>query len=318
LGLSWTKRIEQVKKVLIIGTGDMAKGCPGKLGDGLIVGALAAYIHNRDIPVHLVTNPIAAGYLRYTYDYTVSAVEQEAGLPGFCRTLPEPPGWVVILKPQDDPIAADLKNHLIREMRIPSTGILHIGDLDAFHHNQHIIWQLAHRILPPIGLEIPSSLFPRVFRNISVDHTEDAPGTLVLPVAGSRVKQLSAAELEHIGMNEDADLQIAGTRFKDDLKFMRHLYSHTSNIPPSAFLNLSVDELLRLAFHSRKIISADSGLLWLVTAFLNDWASCGLISKQQYPEVVVVRKDHKPGVPAFAIWHPLLVFSDKLDWIRGR
>ena len=303
--------------MLIIATGDMAKGCPGKLGDGLIVGALAAYIHDKDVPVQLVTNPIAAGYLRHTYDYPVSAVEQEADLPAFCSTLPEPPGRVVILKPQDDPIAGELKDHLILKVGLSSTGILHIGDLDAFHQNQHIIWQLAHQILPPIGLEILSSLFPLVYLNITVDQPEDAPETLVLPVAGSTAKKLFAAELEQIGMSEEMNLRIAGTRFEDDMEHLRHVSSQSSKIPPNAFLNLLIDELLWLALYARKIISADSGLLWLVTAFLNDRVSHGLLGKKQYPEIVVVRKDHKRGVPAYAIWHPLLVFSGKLDWIRG-
>lgn len=307
-----------MNKVLIIGTGDMAKGCPGKLGDGLIVGTLAAYIHNKEVPVHLVTNPIAAGYLRHTYDYPVSAVEQDADLPAFCRAMPELPGRVVILKPQDDPIAGELKNHLIRKMRIPSSGILHIGDLDAFHHNHHIIWQLAHRILPPIGLEMPLSLFPQVFRNIAGDRPEDAPDTMVLPIAGSMSKQLTAAELEQISMSEGTNLRIASTRFEDDREHIRHLSLQTSKIPSHAFLNLPIDELLWLTFHSRKIVSADSGLLWLVTAFLNDRVNRRMLTRHQFPQVVVVRKDHKPGVPAYLIWHPLLVFPEKLGWIKGR
>ncbi|HKL38574.1 MAG TPA: hypothetical protein VJ876_06715 [Bacteroidales bacterium] len=143
------------------------------------------------------------------------------------------------------------------------------------------------------------------------------PDTLVLPVAGSTAKQVSSSGLEEMHMSEEGSVRVAGTRFKNDTDYIRHL-SDASSIPSHQFMNLPIDELLLLTLYARKIVSADSGLLWLVTSFLNDRVIRGLMTKQQHPEVVVVRKDHIPGVPAYAIWHPLLVFPDKLGWIRGR
>jgi len=310
-------RVGRMGKVLIIGTGDMAKGCPGKLGDGLIVGALAAYMHDRGLSVHLVTNLLAGEYLQNTYAYPVSVVDRKDDIPAFCKTLPEQPERVVIVKPKDDPEADEWNRQLIRAQGIPSCAVLHIGDLEAFDHNQHIIRQLAQRILPPFGLEIPSFFFPEVYYSIAEIRPDDAPDTLVLPVAGSLDKQLSSSGLEEIYRREEGSVRIAGTRFKSDTDYIRYLSEASSGIPSHIFMSPPIDELLRLALYTRKIVSADSGLLWLVTAFLNHRVSRGLMDRVQYPEIVVVHKDHKPGVPAFNIWYPLLMVPQKLKWLKG-
>ena len=301
-------------RILIVGTGNMAQNCPGRLGDGLILGAVADYIHQGGFCVHLITNAVAYPYLSATYHYTLEKARDDQMLLSLSQELM---GWancLVIPRPAGDPIALELKARVQHAGWMHPDHILHMGDLEAYSSTRHMIDQLIEGMMPFLDLPAPECLIPRVFWSVESEASSSAPEYLILPVAGDARKQIGGDELRELWniLKGQGRVEIAGTLFEHDRQQLESIKCATGDLNTGVVIARSIAGIFASARSAGKIISADSGLLWLVTSWLNGLVYCGKLKKVDYPEIWVYHKDQQAQVPSFRVWHPLPAFEDKV------
>ncbi len=322
-----------VERVLVMGTGHMAAHCPGKLGDGLILGALASWLHAKGREVHLVTNPVVYPYLRATYSYGMTQVEDDFKIWKEHRSLLAWADGLIIPKPGGDRAVGWLIGQALGSGKLNPSAVLHMKNLEAYNGTEHIMQQLTRQVvaflwdvspdktrvgLADTGTSLkadPGGLLPRAYHSLDQVHElydQRIPENLILPVAGDYNKALSTPQCQEAVDCLRPHILFAGTLFGRDHDQIGRLRWSLNRIEPHQLMCLSMAALFEAAIHAKRIISADSGLLWLVTGFLNDRVLRGGLSESTYPEIIVVHQGHQARVPAFEIWHPLLAYPGKL------
>jgi hypothetical protein len=300
----------------------MARNCPGKLGDGLIMGAFASYLYDQGLEVCLLTNPIVYPYLISTYNYEIRKVEDDADLWEAFRPYFDWSDAVVIPKPLGDPDASAIKRHLQKQHHPASPSLLHIGGLDAFSTSRHILWQLFDKAVPFLDMPMPQKVYPMVFFPLEEDAPLDAQSsclhTLVLPVAGGRLKQLTPGQICGLRNAMASPAEIVATEYGSDPNHLKTLEDDLQGLISAGFYVSSVPRLFVKAMCARRIIGADSGLMWLLVSFLNGRAWQGKLGRSNFPQIMVFHQGALRRVPSFQSWHPLLVYPEKLIKIDAK
>lgn len=301
-------------RVLILGTGNMAHNCPGRLGDGLILGVVADYIHRQGFSVHLVTNTVVYPYLKRTYHYTLEEAQDDQMFLSLSKELI---GWadhLIIPRPAGDPLALELKARVQQDGLMYPDQILHVKDLEAYRSTHHMMDQLIDGMMPFLDLPVPERLVPRVCWSLENMDSSSTSEYLILPVAGDKRKQIGVDELRELWglLKRKGKVEIAGTLFEKDRQQLECIRRQAGDLDAGMVTSRSVAGIFASARTAEKIISADSGLLWLVTSWLNGQVYSGRLDKHGYPDIWVHHKGHQAHVPSFRVWHPLSAFRDKV------
>lgn len=311
-----------MKRICIIGTGSMARNCPGKLGDGLILGAFASYLYDQGLEVCLLTNPMAYPYLKSSLNYQIRKVEDDTDLWEAFRPFYEWADAVVIPKPLENPDVSKFKRRLQHQHHPASPSLLHIGGLDAFSTSRHILWQLFDEAVPSLGIPMPQKVYPMVFFPLEEKAPLDAQSshvhTLVLPVAGGRLKQLTPGQVCGLRDAMGSPAEIVATEYGSDPTQLKTLEDNLQGLISAGFYVSSVPQLFVKAMCARRIIGADSGLMWLLVSFLNGRARQGKLERSYFPQIMVFHQGALRRVPSFQSWHPLLVYPEKLIKIDAK